>query len=529
VNRAAWAEAFRNSRGRTGGDGQLGDAGGNTNRSNADRFNRFNGNGNGNENVARENRGSVDRSILSQQLGANESGVGRRGFRSGMTSFGRPNSVSNDQVRNFLNMRDRSSQRSLGSENSNDSGEARGRGLNRDRDGDNTRSRFDNARRIADLNGSGDSNRGNGVRDPNWRGRFNGAGEGSDGRDRITRIGNDGGNRRNGDFNLGDGERSWRNSDGSWRKWRGGELGKGDHRDWSGRWRDGKRFDVAHNIRDHWRDRDWKNHHDVPFHGDWWKHHGHHHHHHHSHWRHSWWDHWGWHASFHHRPYYWWSWCSAPRLHSWFAFDWATPYYWDYGPGEYIHCDNNVIYVNGQWWAPAPVYYQQTVQLAESAPVIEPAQAAQVEWLPLGVFAVSRDGVVDNNVLVQLAVTKDGVISGTVLNQATGATFDVAGSVDKQTQRAAWTYVDETGKKIAMETSVFNLTQPESTALLQKGPAEMQVVELVRLEEPKAEAGAAAGAVGATVAKPQAAAEVAKPDAAAAEPLPLPIPPQSTE
>ena len=42
-------------------------------------------------------------------------------------------------------------------------------------------------------------------------------------------------------------------------------------------------------------------------------------------------------------------------------------------------------------------------------------------------FAVSRDGVVDNNLVVQLAVTKDGVIGGTVLNQATGATFDVAG------------------------------------------------------------------------------------------------------
>ena len=158
-------------------------------------------------------------------------------------------------------------------------------------------------------------------------------------------------------------------------KWRGGELGKGDHRDWSGRWRDGKRFDVAHNIRDDWHDRDWKDHHDVPFHGDWWKHHGHH-------------------------P----SSPSPPLADTvggitgvgtlvppsavllvelvlgtaaapWFAFDWATPYYWDYGPGEYIHCDNNVIYVNGQWFAPAPVYYEQTVQLAESAPVIAPEQA----------------------------------------------------------------------------------------------------------------------------------------------------------
>ena len=504
VNRAAWAEAFRNSRGRSGGEGQLGQAGDDSAASNLNRMNQFRGR----DGAGRDGRGSGNTSILSQQLGSNESAIGRRGFRPGMNSFGRTDFATNDQVRNFLNMRDRGGQRSGGGENSNESGIVRGRGIGRDGEGDSNRSRFDNARRIADLNGSGDGGRGErGDRDPNWRGRFNGTGDGSEGRDRITRIDGGGGNRRDGDFNFGDGDRNGRNRDGGWQKWRGGDLGKGDHRDWSGRWRDGKRFDVAHNIRNHWRGRDWKDHHDVPFHGDWWRHHGHHRHHHHHHWGHSWWNNWGWYASFHNRPYYWWNWCSAPRLRTWFAFDWATPYYWDYGPGEYIHCDDNVIYVNGQWFAPAPVYYEQTVQLAESAPVIAPEQAAQVEWLPLGVFAVSRDGVVDKNLMVQLAVTKDGVISGTALNQATGATFDIAGSVDKQTQRAAWTYVDETGKRIAMETSVFNLTQPESTALLQNGPEDMKVVELVRLEEPKAEADAAAatGAGAATVAKPQAA------------------------
>ena len=238
-------------------------------------------------------------------------------------------------------------------------------------------------------------------------------------------------------------------------------------------------------------------------------------------------------ASLHYRPHYWWSWSSAPRLRTWFVYDWATPYYWDYGPGEYIHCYNNVIYVNGVWHAPAPVYYERTVLLAESAPEITVEQAAEIEWLPLGVFVVSRDGVVDNNVLVQLAVTKDGVIGGTVLNQATGVTFDISGTVDRESQRAAWTYVDETSKQIAMETSIFNLTQPESTALLHNGPEDMKVVQLVRLEEPNVDADAAANAAavnangaaanatavvgGATVAKPQAAAlPVSKPDAAAA-------------
>jgi hypothetical protein len=489
--------------------------GGDTTASNLNRSNRLNG-GSGAE---RGGRGNVNSSILSQQLGSSDSGIGRRGFRPEMTSFGRPDSATNDQVRNFLNMNNGRGQRSRGGDSSTGSREVRGRGLGRDGEGDNIRSRFDNAQRIADLNGSGDGGRGAGDRDPNWRGRFNNGGDGSNGRDRITRIDGNRGNGRDGDFSFGDGDRNGRNSDGSWRKWRGGELGRGDNRDWSGRWRDGKRFDVAHDIRRGWHDRDWKNHRDRPFHGDWWGHYGRHRHHHHNHWRNSWWNHWGWYASFHRRPWYWWSWCSAPRLRTWFTYDWATPYYWDYGPGEYIHCDNNVIYVNGQWWAPAPVYYTQTVQLAESIPVIAPEQAAQVEWLPLGVFAVSRDGVVDKNMLVQLAVTKDGVISGTMLNEATGATFDIAGSVDKETQRAAWTYVDETGQKIAMETSVFNLTQPESTALLQNGPNDMKVVELVRLDAPEGEAGDAAGAAAATVAKPPAAGD------AAAEPLPLPIPP----
>jgi hypothetical protein len=378
--------------------------------------------------------------------------------------------------------------------------------------------------RFGELKRGSDSDRG-----PNWRGRNRS--DGSAGPDNIVQIGGDRGNRRNGSFDPGEGDGKWRNGDGNWKAWRGGELGKGDNRDWSGKWGDGKRFDVAHKLRDNWRGHDWDNDHDVPFHGDWWKHHGDHgHHRHHDHWGHDWWDHWGWYASFHHRPYYWWSWCSAPRLRTWFAFDWATPYYWDYGPGEYIYCYNNVVYVNGQWYAPAPVYYERTVQLAESTPAIAPEQAAQVEWLPLGVFAVSRDGVVDNNVLVQLAVTKEGVISGTVLNRATGESFDVAGTVDKQTQRAVWTYVDGAGKRIAMETSVFNLTQSESTALLQNGPEDMQVVQLVRLEEPKAAADGAAAEVDAN--KPPGAVEVAKPQPAAgapAEPLPLPVPPQTTE
>jgi hypothetical protein len=140
--------------------------------------------------------------------------------------------------------------------------------------------------------------------------------------------------------------------------------------------------------------------------------------------------------------------------------------------------------VNGVWFEPAPTFYQRTLVLAQRVPDWTPVVAAQIEWLPLGVFVVSRDGVPDNNVLVQLAVTKDGVIGGTVFNQLTGATFDITGNVDKDTQRAVWTWVDDAGGRIIMETSIFNLTQPEATGLIHYSPDDIQVIQLVRLEEP---------------------------------------------
>ena len=84
---------------------------------------------------------------------------------------------------------------------------------------------------------------------------------------------------------------------------------------------------------------------------------------------------------------------TAPVLTSWCDFGWSTPYYWDYGPNEYIYCNNGVVYVNGAWYQPAPVFYQQTVQMIDETPRSRADVAAQQEWLPLGVFAVTPDGL----------------------------------------------------------------------------------------------------------------------------------------
>jgi hypothetical protein len=262
----------------------------------------------------------------------------------------------------------------------------------------------------------------------------------------------------------------WRN--GVWL----GERGEGrDQRDWSGRWRDGDRFRISNRIRDTWwRDRDWDDD-DFPFHGSWWR-------------RRDWHDHdWSWWGDFavrHHHPWYWWRWAAAPRLASWVTFGWPTYYYWDYGPGEYIYYDNGAIYVNGRWYQPAPVFYERTVELVERAPDLTAEEAAQMEWLPLGVFAVTREGTAEPDVLVQLAVTQEGVIGGTAFDQRTSASYPIEGIVEKQTQRAVWEYVDTRNRRVIMETSIFNLTQPEATGLVHYGPENIRVIQLVRLEEP---------------------------------------------
>jgi len=276
---------------------------------------------------------------------------------------------------------------------------------------------------------------------------------------------------RDPDRNFADRDRGDRISD-RWSKTWYGLKGDGrDNRNWSGHWRDSDRFTVADRIR---RDWDGRRDNDRFFHGDWWR----------SRHRGNYWGFWGDVAFRYNRPWYWWSWATGPRLSSWIVYGWPTPYYWDYGPGEYIYCDNGAVYVNGRWFEPQPAYYDQTVRLIEQAPVLTAESAARLDWMPLGVFVATPDGVAEPMVTLQLTVTKDGVIGGTAFDPRSDAAFNVVGLVDKRTQRAVWSYTDDRNKRIIMESSVYNLTQPEATGMVHYGPTDMQVVELVRLPEP---------------------------------------------
>ena len=117
---------------------------------------------------------------------------------------------------------------------------------------------------------------------------------------------------------------------------------------------------------------------------------------------------------------------------AWCGYASAAPMYYDYGNN--ITYQDNEVYVNGQDSGSSSQYYDQAAALATTAPQAE--APSDGDWLPLGVFAFSKDGADSSNVTIQLAVNKQGVIRGNSTETSNQKTETVAGSVDKQTQRS---------------------------------------------------------------------------------------------
>jgi hypothetical protein len=162
---------------------------------------------------------------------------------------------------------------------------------------------------------------------------------------------------------------------------------------------------------------------------------------------------------------------------------WTTPVYYTYRSGGTVYYENNIVYVNGEQYGPADKYYNQVNVLATSVPETTDEQAAELEWLPLGIFAITAEGVNASSMYLQLAVSKNGIVGGTFYNESTGATHPIEGMIDEKTQRAAWKAVDGTNADVVMETGLFNLTQDQAPVLVHFGPEEPQTALLVRLDE----------------------------------------------
>ena len=112
-------------------------------------------------------------------------------------------------------------------------------------------------------------------------------------------------------------------------------------------------------------------------------------------------------------------------------------------------------------------------------------QEDSIEWLPLGVFAITEENGKDSGMLMQLAVSKEGIIAGTYYNDTSSNSRPVEGMVDKETQRAAWKFSDDKQQNVVFETGINNLTQDESTCLVHFGPDKTQTWTMIRLPAPE--------------------------------------------
>lgn len=166
---------------------------------------------------------------------------------------------------------------------------------------------------------------------------------------------------------------------------------------------------------------------------------------------------------------------------------WSAPVIYDYGTTVYYEGDT--VYVQGQAPVPAEQYYGQAASLAQNAPQTVPEET---EWMPLGIFALTQGGQAEANAVVQLAVSKDGVIAGTYYNAATDVTRPIKGTVDKGTQRAAWTFADGKNQEIVMEAGIYNLTQDQAEMLVHFGKKTTQQWTMVRLKDPDDDTGGTA-------------------------------------
>ena len=158
----------------------------------------------------------------------------------------------------------------------------------------------------------------------------------------------------------------------------------------------------------------------------------------------------------------------------------GTPVYYDYGTNLYY--ENGNVISDGKIVATEDEYAQQAKSIASNIPEVD---EKKVEWLPLGVFALT-DGygdVEDSTLFLQLAISKERIIAGTFRNTATDSVFEVEGTVDEKSQRAAWGPVGEEWP--IMETGIFNLTENEADALVHFADDLTQQWTMVRLDEPQ--------------------------------------------
>ena len=156
-----------------------------------------------------------------------------------------------------------------------------------------------------------------------------------------------------------------------------------------------------------------------------------------------------------------------------------------YAYGDNIYYDGDEVYYGDKAVASTDQYAEQAQTLVAGAPEVDEA----IEWMSLGVFAVTEDGEASGSpptFFLQLAINKQGIIAGTFQDSATDKSQPIEGMIDQKSQRSAWTF--EGKQWPIMETGISNLTEDTAPALVHFEDGQTQQWLLVRLEEPEEEA-----------------------------------------
>jgi hypothetical protein len=200
---------------------------------------------------------------------------------------------------------------------------------------------------------------------------------------------------------------------------------------------------------------------------------------------------WHYHRWAHSHPWrFWWTVPAWGTLATnWFTWSapvtvWQQPVFYDYGSQGNVVFQDNSVYIGGTQVATTEQFAMSAMALATVPPPETEEQAAEVEWMPLGTFAVStNEKDIDPDLILQLAVSRDGIISGTLYNTETNQAQAVQGQVEKETQRVAFRIGES--ESIVVETGLYNLTQEQAPVLVHFGTDRDENWLLVRLEEPE--------------------------------------------
>ncbi len=157
----------------------------------------------------------------------------------------------------------------------------------------------------------------------------------------------------------------------------------------------------------------------------------------------------------------------------------APPILYDYGSTVVI--ENNYVYADGDQVASAEDYAGKAETIAARGRRVEPAE--DDAWQPLGVFGlIQGEETVAQNIF-ELAVNKRRIVRGNYYNAVADETLPVYGSVNRKSQRVAWSIGKR--KNVVYETGLDNLTKEQTTVLVHYGKKRTQQMILVRLDKPK--------------------------------------------